>query len=318
MAQGQLTPSFWNNIAKPRAVMVVAPLLVGVGAVLSFMGGGPSSAAKDSAPIEVAGVAGLPGAQGAKFAADTGTTVVNNPTVLLVSDKPAGSTPSFSAAQREEIGAIVREYLLKNPNVLVEVSTELEKQRQIEQEGNQAKVLIDEKKSIFRSPFDFVLGNPDGDVTVVEYFDYNCGWCKKALDELTQLVDADKNVRIVLKELPIFGEDSSFAARAALASIKQNKYWDFHVALMKAKRVTVGNTMDIAKSVGIDVAALEVEMAKPEYAQAIEENSRIAQALGMQGTPGFIIDSRVNFGYLPAVGLQQILSDVRKDGCKIC
>ena len=236
---------------------------------------------------------------------------------LAASDTPK-KDGSFSPAQRESIGQIVRDYLLKNPEVLVEVSAELDKRRKAEEAGKQAQVLVSEKKSIFRSPHDYVLGNPDGDITVVEYFDYNCGWCKRALNEVLKLTEQDKNVRVVMKEFPIFGEHSTFAAKAALASIKQNKYWEFHTALMQAKQVTTDNTMQIAKSVGIDVAALEKEMQDPVYDKAIAENSRIAQALGMQGTPGFIVDSRVNFGYVPASGLKEMLADVRKEGCKVC
>ena len=236
---------------------------------------------------------------------------------LAAADKPTDGA-SFSAAQRDAIGQIVREYLLKNPEVLVEVSAELDKRRKAEEAGKQSRVLISEKESIFRSPHDYVLGNPNGDITVVEYFDYNCGWCKRALNEVNKLTDQDKNVRVVMKEFPIFGEHSTFAAKAALASIKQNKYWEFHTALMKAKQVTTSSTLDIAKSVGIDVEALKTEMAKPVYDKTIEENSRIAQALGMQGTPGFIVDSRVNFGYVPASGLKDMLADIRKEGCKVC
>ena len=218
------------------------------------------------------------------------------------------------------MGLAANRVLIVSPvaEVLEEVSEALKGLREKEQQEKQGKLLVSEKNSIFRSPHDYVLGNPKGDITVVEYFDYNCGWCKRALNEVSKLTAADKNVRIVMKEFPIFGEHSTFAAKAALASLKQNKYWEFHNALMKAERVTTKNTFEIAKSVGIDVEALKEEMKKPQYDKAIEENSRIAQALGMQGTPGFIVDSRVNYGYVPADGLQQMLSEIRKEGCKVC
>jgi protein-disulfide isomerase len=310
-------PRTWlHSMTKPQGVLLAAPIIFGVAIAFTLLTGGEPSIARDkplasdASPITTTG---LPAATLANDAADAAP----QPIQLAAADKPAQSA-SFSDAQREEIGKIVRQYLLENPEILVEVSAELERRRKQEQEGNQAKLLQDEKKSIFRSPHDFVLGNPDGDITIVEYFDYNCGWCKRALNEVNTLTERDKNVRIVMKEFPIFGEDSTFAAKAALASIKQGKYWEFHTAMMKAKRVTTQNTMDIAKSVGIDVEELKKEMAKPQYNKAIEENSRIAQALGMQGTPGFIVDDKVNFGYVPADGLSKMLADIRKQGCKIC
>lgn len=338
MSHEQPSTTLLTSLTKPRGVLLAVPVIAGAALLVGALAGGEPSVARDvsgqtitegrvvaghdgtaeqnsggSAPQ---GLAGAVQAEGAAFLKNEAA-IPERGVQVAASDQPKPSV-SFSADQRDEIGKIVREYLLKNPNVLVEVSAELERQRKIEQEGNQAKVLLDEKKSIFRSPYDFVLGNPDGDITVVEYFDYNCGWCKRALDEVTKVVGTDKNVRVVMKEFPIFGEDSTFAAKAALASIKQNKYWDFHVALMKAKRVSADNTMDIAKSVGIDVVALKKEMEDPKYDRVIEENSRVAQALGMQGTPGFIVDTRVNFGYVPADGLRKLVADVRKEGCKVC
>lgn len=307
--------SLLYTMTKPKGVLLAASIIFGAALAFTLLAGGDPSVARDQ-PIEPADkstATSPPAATLPNNAANPAGPKIQ----LATADKPA-STTAFSETQRTEIGKIVREYLIANPEVLVEVSAELERRRKQEQEGKTAKLLRDEKKSIFRSPHDFVLGNPDGDVTIVEYFDYNCGWCKRALDEVNALTAKDKNVRVVMKEFPIFGEDSTFAAKAALASMPQGKYWAFHTAMMKAKRVTTQNTMDIAKSVGIDVAELKKEMAKPKYDQAIEENSRIAQALGMQGTPAFIVDDKVNFGYVPVDGLSGMLADVRKQGCKIC
>lgn len=290
MAQDPIFNSVVHGLMKPRRLMFALPviLVIGMGIGMSLAGG--ASQARDAAGA----------------------------TVQLAAAESAATKQAFGPAERDEIGQIIRDYLLKNPKLLEEISVELTKIREQEKEVEREQVLKDEKDAIFRSPFDHVAGNPNGDVTVVEYFDYNCGWCKRALPELNKLTEKDKNVRIVLKEFPIFGEDSEFAARAAMASIKQGKYWEFHNALMSAKRVGQQNTLEIAASVGIDVDALAKEMADPKYARAIAENGRIAQALGMQGTPGFIVDSRVNYGYLPAEGLKQLLSEVREQGCKIC
>ena len=322
--------SLVHHLTKPKGAMLVAPVIIGAALFFSVVAGGEVSIARDGEQAtqkasSVTANSAKPDQAAGKAAAANGLAhVVNDkngsrkaPIQLAAADKPTDKG-TFSAAQRDEIGQIVREYLLKNPEVLVEVSAELDKRRKAEEANKQSRVLISEKKSIFRSPHDFVLGNPEGDITVVEYFDYNCGWCKRALDEVNKLTGADKNVRVVMKEFPIFGEHSTFAAKAALASIKQNKYWEFHTALMKAKQVTTANTLTIAESVGIDVEALKKEMDNPQYDKTIEENSRIAQALGMQGTPGFIVDSRVNFGYVPADGLKNMIADIRKQGCKVC
>lgn len=310
--------SFAHWLTTPKGALLGAPVVIGAALAFSVLIGGEASIARDGKLVAGA-VADPNGSEPAK-AENTGPLATNQPLVqLAAADKPKDTgSPSFTAAQRDAIGSIVREYLLKNPEVLVEVSAELEKRRKAEEAGKQISVLKDEKKLIFRSPHDFVLGNPDGDVTVVEYFDYNCGWCKRALDEVVKLTKDDKNVRIVMKEFPIFGKHSTFAAKAALASIKQKKYWEFHTALMKQKQVTSENTIEIAKRVGIDVEALKQEMQKPEYVRVIEENTRVAQALGMQGTPGFVVDSRVSFGYVPADGLKKMVSEVRKEGCKVC
>ena len=121
-----------------------------------------------------------------------------------------------------------------------------------------------------------------------------------------------------MKEFPIFGEHSEFAARAALASKVQGKYWEFHVALMKESRVTKNNVMSIAQSVGLDIEALKAEMSKPKYTEAIRQTQRIATSLGIEGTPGFIIDGQINPGYLPEAQLRAMVADVRQKGCQFC
>ena len=201
---------------------------------------------------------------------------------------------------------------------MVEVSKELEKRQASMQAETNKKVIVDRKASIFRAPTDFVYGNPKGEITVVEFFDYNCGWCKKAVDEVNKLVKADPQVRIVFKELPIFGEASMLAAKAAMASLKQGKYWDFHVALMKEKQVSKDNLFKIAEKVGLNVDKLKADMADPVYDAALKENAAIAQDLGIEGTPGFIVDDKVNVGFVPAEGIIAMLADVRKAGCQAC
>lgn len=249
------------------------------------------------------------------------TTAAPKTTKASLLKKVSGTTASgaqFSAQQRDEIGEIVKDYLLANPRILVEMSEKLQKIQHEEQNREREQILSSATDSIFRSPVDFALGDEDADVTIVEYFDYNCGWCKRALKEVTKLTNGDKKVRVVMKEFPIFGEHSEYAARAALASKAQGKYWDFHVALMKEQRVTKDNVMQIAGRVGIDVAKLKQEMENPKYRNAIKVTQQIATSLGIEGTPGFIIDSQINPGFVPYERLKQMVADVRKTGCKFC
>jgi len=234
---------------------------------------------------------------------------------------PAATTADagpFSPEQKQAIERIVKDYLLQNPEILIEVGKELEKRQASMQVAEQKRLIVENKGQIFAAPTDFVLGNPNGDITVVEFFDYNCGWCKRAVDEIVKLTAADSNVKIVMKEFPIFGENSTIAAKAAMASIKQGKYWEFHRALMKERQVTKDNIFPIAEKVGLDVAKLKADMDNPEYDAAIKATADIAQALGIEGTPGFIVDAKVNVGYLPLDGLKQLIGEARKTGCQVC
>ncbi|MCL4765766.1 MAG: DsbA family protein [Hyphomicrobiaceae bacterium] len=240
--------------------------------------------------------------------------------LLSVGSAPAVSTENspFSPEQKQAIERIVKDYLLQNPEVMIEVGQELEKRQAITKVAEQKRVIVENRGTIFAAPTDFVMGNPNGDITVVEFFDYNCGWCKRAVDELSKLAKADGNVKIIFKEFPIFGENSTLAAKAAMASLKQGKYWEFHLALMKERQVTKENVFKIADKAGLDLAKLKADMASPEFDAAIKSTSEIAQALGIEGTPGFIVDAKVNVGYLPVDGLKQLIAEARKAGCQVC
>jgi protein-disulfide isomerase len=239
---------------------------------------------------------------------------------LLALTPAAFADGSFNDAQKKEIGEIVRQYLIENPDVLLDVSKALEAKQQQQEQDQRVSVLQSNAKQIFHSPADYVAGNPKGDVTMVEFFDYNCGWCKKGFPEVMSLLDKDPNLRFVLKEFPIFGGDSDYAAMAAIASKKQNKYWELHKALFEHEgKVTKEVVDEVAAKQGIDVARLKKDMADPSVAQELAENHTLAEQLAINGTPGFVIDDKVSPGYLPADGLAQMIDQVRKDGgCKLC
>ncbi len=231
--------------------------------------------------------------------------------------KPASA--DFSAEQKKSIEEVVRNYILTNPQIVAEALQALDKKETEQRAAAHEKFIVDNKASIFAAPADFVFGNPKGDVTVVEFFDYNCGWCKKAVDELVVLPKKDANVRIIMKELPVFGGETSVtAAKAAMASVTQGKYLDFHVALMHEKRVTDENLYKIAQKVGLDVERLKKDMAAPAIDAAIKQNIAIAHTLGIDGTPGFMADTKVFPGYIPPDQLAGALTEIRKGGCKVC
>ena len=240
--------------------------------------------------------------------------------VLLAMSLPAVAEQGFSDAQKKEIGSIVRDYLLANPDILLEVSRELETRQKLAETQMRESAMQANADAIFRSPHDYVAGNPKGDVTLVEFFDYNCGWCKKGLPEVVNLIEQDKNLRVVLKEFPIFGGDSDYAAKAAIAAKKQGKYWELHTGLLEHEgKVTKDVVDDVAAAKGIDMARLKKDMDDPEVAKVIAGNQALAQSLAINGTPAFIIDTHVTPGYLPAPELMAAIEAVRgSGGCKLC
>lgn len=239
---------------------------------------------------------------------------------LIALTPAAFADTAFNDAQKKEIGEIVRQYLMENPEVLLDVSRALEAKQQEQEQEQRTQVLQSNAEQIFRSPADYVAGNPKGDVTIVEFFDYNCGWCKKGFPEVVSLMEKDKNLRVVLKEFPIFGGDSDYAAMAAIASKKQNKYWELHQALFSHEgKVTKQAVDEIAAKVGIDLAKLKDDMKDPAIAKELADTHALAQSLAINGTPAFIVDDKVSPGYLPADGLTAMIEEVRTGGgCKLC
>ncbi len=223
------------------------------------------------------------------------------------------------ALQEKQVVDIVHNYLTKNPEVLVEMTTELDKRQAADQVEKQQKLISDNANAIFRSPLAFVAGNPDGDVSVVEFFDYNCGYCKRALPDVVKLVDNDSKVRVVLKELPIFGEDSEAAAKAALAAHKQGKYFEMHQKLFtEPGKADKEKALRIAGELGLDTAQLEKDMADPEVQRSLDEAKELAQKLGLQGTPLYLIGDRVIPGAPDDLydQLTKNVGEIREKGCK--
>jgi protein-disulfide isomerase len=225
----------------------------------------------------------------------------------------------FDQDQRKEMGEIIRDYLLENPEILREVIEALEVKEQEAGAAAMTAAIRERGPELYRSEHDLVAGNPDGSVTMTEFFDYNCGYCKRAMSDVLALIDSDDDLRVVFKEWPILGEGSRFAARAALASRKQGKYWEFHVALMETRRVDETTTLAVAERIGLDVDQLKADMESPEVADVIEGNMQLASALGIQGTPAFFVDDQVIPGAVGHKVLAQVIGQVRDaGGCTIC
>lgn len=233
---------------------------------------------------------------------------------------------SIPEAQKRAFEKLIRDYLVSNPSVMQEIITSWQAYQQQNQAAEQRQRLetmrtavIANSQDVFNSKFDYSTGNLKGDVTMVEFFDYNCGFCKRSLPDILALLESDKNLRLVVKEFPILGPSSVYAARAAMASKKQGKYWEFHVALMRARGLGQAQVEAIAKSVGLNVVQLKKDMEAPEIAQAIEANIQLASKLGVNGTPAFVIADRPIPGAVGLDVLRTQIADVRsKGGCKIC
>jgi protein-disulfide isomerase len=226
----------------------------------------------------------------------------------------------FSDRQRKEMEAIIKDYLLANPDLLREMGQLLEQKEKLAEDELRKGALVSNANQIFRDGTDFVVGNPNGKVTMVEFFDYNCGWCKKGFPEVLSLIENDKDLKFVMKEFPIFGGDSDYAAQAAIAANKQGKYWPLHVAMMSHEgKITKEAVDELAAAQGLDMVQLKKDMESPETAGILERNRALAQSLAINGTPAFIIDDKLVPGYLPQAELASAINDVRaKGGCSLC
>ena len=225
----------------------------------------------------------------------------------------------FNKAQKSDIEAIVKSYLLEHPELLQEMSDKL-KAKQAEAENiARTKGLSENAAAIFKSKADPMIGNPKGNAIIVEFMDYNCGWCKKSVGELSQLLETDKDVKVLFKEFPIFGPDSEYAAKAALAANAQGKYWELHQALFANDgHVNAAVVDDVATRVGIDVARMKKDMEAPEITKQIDNNHGLGQLLALTGTPAFIIDQSISPGYIAFDEMKATIENVRKVGCKYC
>lgn len=241
--------------------------------------------------------------------------------LAAVAISPA-SAQTFGPAQKEEIGRIVREYLLAHPEVIQESIAELERRQAETQKTAQTAAIRETKDALVNSSHGNVVGNPAGDVTLVEFFDYNCGYCKQALADIQTLMKADPKLKVVLKDLPVLGPESLEASRIALAvkaQLSGDKLFEYHTRLLATRgRVGTERAVSLARDMGLDVARLQRDAGGTEVAAALDENRRLSEKLGINGTPAFIIGEEVIPGAVGAGPLREAIKSVRQCGHAVC
>jgi protein-disulfide isomerase len=211
----------------------------------------------------------------------------------------------------EQIERIVREYLLREPQVIYDALQELQRRQAEAEAARQQAAIADNQSELLDDPTSPVGGNPEGDVTLVEFFDYRCAYCRRVVASMRALLDEDQDLRVVFKELPVLGPDSERAARAALASRRQGGYVPFHFALMAAEDLSLPGIRAAAEAVGLDADRLEADMMAPEVNAAIQANYALANELGIEGTPAFVIGSQLIPGAVDKARLEQLIRDAR-------
>ncbi|MGB8398444.1 DsbA family protein [Bradyrhizobium sp.] len=237
--------------------------------------------------------------------------------LALCGTPPGASAQGFSDSQRGDIETIVRNYLIAHPEVLEEAMSELSKRQTAAEAAKHSASVAENADKIFNSPRGVTLGNKDGDVTFVEFFDYNCGYCKRAMDDMLELMKADPKLKVVLKEFPVLSQGSVEAAQVAVAVRMQDpsgkKYLDFHQKLLGGRGAAdKARAMAVAKEVGLDMAKLEKDMASAEPKATLEENFKLAEAMGMNGTPSYVIGKQVVIG---AVGVDSLKEKIGVARC---
>ncbi len=220
--------------------------------------------------------------------------------------------PTGEPLTRQAFEQMIEQYIRSHPEVIEQSLQSLENKRAAEEQERQRAALATHQQELLNDPASPISGNPAGDVTVVEFFDYRCGYCKKAASALTQLQQSDARVRVVYKDFPILGETSELAAKAALASNLQGKHRAFHEALLAAREdLTKEQLFRIATETGLDVNRLDQDMTRPEWQPIIDRNRALAKTLGISGTPAFIVGNDLVPGAVDLKTLQELVAHTR-------
>lgn len=217
-----------------------------------------------------------------------------------------------TAMSRADVEKIVHNYLLEHPEVIFEAADRMKAkendQRLVALKDNAKKHAM----AMYKEANPIVAGNPNGDVTIVEFFDYHCQFCRRVRRDLVDLLKQDGNVRLVLKEYPILGPESVVAARAAIASAAQGKYWDFHLALLSAEDLSAESVFKIAKDIGLDVAKLKAEMGSPRTEARLKEVRKLGDDVGVDATPTFFVGDQPFTGAMTLEEFKDAVAKARK------
>lgn len=235
---------------------------------------------------------------------------------VIANGSPARAQDApFTDAQKSAIEDMVRDYILQNPEVVLESLRIMEERQRMAEEERLKLKLQQLKPALYQDPRDPSLGNPDGDVVLVEFFDYQCGYCKTMLQTLVDFAETDGKVKVVMKEFPILGPESLTAAKASLAAHKQGKYEAFHVAMMTLRgKLTEPAIFQTALEVGLDIDLLKADMESKGVLEHIRETRALAQELEIRGTPAFTIGDRLIPGAFGAAQLFELVSEARERG----
>ncbi|TVR09750.1 MAG: DsbA family protein [Salinarimonadaceae bacterium] len=233
----------------------------------------------------------------------------------------AAQQQRFTAEETQAIESIVRDYLLSNPEIVHEMFAELERREQVAREDSRRRTLETSAALLYEAD-DIILGNPDGDVTLVEFFDYNCGYCKRALEDLHAMIADDPDLRVVLKDYPVLGPGSLEAARIVLAARNQlspSQAAEFHIRLMETRGlVNAERATSFARDLGLDVARLEVDANSDDVREILVTNYQLADDLGLTGTPAWVIGDQVVSGAVGKDRLAAAVQNVRRCGSVVC
>jgi protein-disulfide isomerase len=228
--------------------------------------------------------------------------------MLLCSGSLRGQDASTTLS-KADIEKIVREYIIAHPEVLMESVHGQRERERLEAQRRSKDAVTANRRELFNDPLSPVTGTASAEVTIVQFFDYKCGYCRSVSPTLSSLLEKHKNVRMVYKELPILGADSQMASRAALAAAKQGAYLPFHRELMKLSGpITPATIADIGKKLGLDVAQLRADMNSMEVDSSLTHNQRLASAIGVQSTPSFVIGGELIAGAMDLAGFEELIA----------
>lgn len=233
--------------------------------------------------------------------------------VLALSGAAAArAADSFTPEQKKELEVLFKDYIMNNPQTIMDsVQAYQMKEQELAQKSAEEK-LKEYKDKLTKSPDLPFTGNPEGDVTVVEFFDFNCGYCKKAFEDVTKVLEEDKNLKIVFIDMPILSDKSQLMAKMAMAAHKQGKYFEAHAALMNYRGTqSEENYLNALKDAGLDIEKIKADMAGADIDMTIQKHLKIANELNIRGTPGFIVGDQLHPGYIGLDGLKMAIQDAR-------